>query len=100
MRPAEWSGAASQGSGVVWSGCFSASKCVWLPKIIPGLAQLPRWATLIAGMIGHLKLLGGLLVGVFRSHAVREAEIAFLASSLLSCSDRRRRGSGCALQIA
>ena len=41
-------------------------------------------------MIGHLKLLGGLLVGVFRSHAVREAEIAFLASSLLCCSDPRR----------
>src|SRR5215469_2213200 len=51
---------------------------LWLPKIISGLAQLPRWATLIAGMIGHLKLLGGLLVGVFRSHAAREAEIAFL----------------------
>jgi hypothetical protein len=38
----------------------------------------------IAGMIDLLKLLGGLLVGVFRSHAAREAEMAFLASSLLS----------------
>src|SRR5215831_2767691 len=46
---------------------------VWLPKIISGLAQLPSWATLIAGMIGNLKLLGGLLVGVFRSHAARES---------------------------
>jgi|SRR6516162_5901888 hypothetical protein len=27
MRPAEWSGGASQGSGVVWSRCFSASRC-------------------------------------------------------------------------
>src|SRR5215471_15671452 len=47
------------------------------------LAQLPRWATLIAGMIGHLKLLGGLLVGVFRSHAARQAEIAFLRQQLV-----------------
>jgi hypothetical protein len=29
-------------------------------------------------MIDLLKLLGGLLVGVFRSHAAREAEMAFL----------------------
>ena len=56
---------------------------LWLPKIISGLAQLPRWATLIAGMIGHLKLLGGLLVGVFRSHAARQAEIAFLRQQLV-----------------
>jgi GH18 family chitinase len=73
---------------------------VWLPKIASGLAQLPRWATLIAGMIDLLKLLGGLLVGVFRSHAAREAEMAFLRQQLLCCSDPRRRGSGCALQIA
>jgi hypothetical protein len=51
-------------------------------------------------MIDRLKLLGGLLVGVFRSHAAREAEMAFLASSLLCCSDPHRRGSGCAVQIA
>jgi len=51
---------------------------LWLPKIASGLAQLPRWATLIGGMIDLLKLLGGLLVGVFRSHAAREAEMAFL----------------------
>jgi hypothetical protein len=78
--------------------CISAY--LWLPKIASGLAQLPRWVTLIAGMIDLLKLLGGLLVGVFRSHAAREAEMAFSASSLLCCSDPRRRGSGCALQIA
>jgi hypothetical protein len=48
-------------------------KGLWLPKIISWLAQLPRWATLIAGMIGLLKLLGGLLVGLLRSHAAREA---------------------------
>src|SRR5215475_2055851 len=51
-------------------------KYLWLPKIISWLAQLPRWATLIAGMIGLLKLLGGLLVGLLRSHAAREAEMA------------------------
>src|SRR5690242_11987825 len=27
MRPAEWNGAASQGSGAVWSRCFSVSRC-------------------------------------------------------------------------
>ena len=74
-------------------------RTLWLPKIASGLAQLPRWATLIAGMIDLLKRLGGLLVGVFRSHAAREAKMAS-ANSLLCCSDPRRRGSGCALQIA
>ena len=69
---------------------------LWLPKIASGLAQPPRWATLIAGMIDLLKLLGGLLVGVFRSHAAREAEMAFLRQQLVV----RRRGSGCALPIA
>ena len=44
---------------------------------------MQRWATLIAGMIDLLKLLGGLLVGVFRSHAAREAEIAFLRQQLV-----------------
>ena len=57
--------------------------CLWLPKIASGLAQLPRWATLIAGMIGLLKLLGGLLVGLLRSHAAREAEMAFLRQQLV-----------------
>src|SRR6516165_8253865 len=56
---------------------------LWLPKIASGLAQLPRWATLIAGMIDLLKLLGGLLGGVFRSHAAREAEMAFLRQQLV-----------------
>ena len=56
---------------------------LWLPKIASVLAQLPRWATLIAGMIDLLKLLGGLLVGVFRSHAAREAEMAFLRQQLV-----------------
>jgi hypothetical protein len=50
----------------------SQKATLWLPKIASGLAQLPRWATLIAGMIDLLKLLGGLLVGVFRSHAARD----------------------------
>jgi hypothetical protein len=56
---------------------------VWLPKITSGLARMQRWATLIAGMIDLLKLLGGLLVGAFRSHAAREAEMAFLRQQLV-----------------
>jgi transposase InsO family protein len=36
-----------------------------------------------AGMIDFLKLLGGALVGLFRSHATREAEMAFLRQQLL-----------------
>ena len=56
---------------------------MWLPKIASGLAQLPRWAILIVGMIDLLKRLGGLLVGVFRSHAAREAEMAFLRQQLV-----------------
>src|SRR5437764_8374428 len=35
------------------------------------------------GMIDLLKLLGGLLVGVFRSHAAREAETSFLRHQLV-----------------
>ena len=34
------------------------------------------------GMIDLLKLLGGLLVGLFRSHVAREAEMAFLRQQL------------------
>jgi hypothetical protein len=36
-----------------------------------------------AGMIDCLTLLGGLLVGLFRSYAAREAEMAFLRQQLL-----------------
>src|SRR5438067_8427952 len=60
-----------------------SARMLWLPKIASGLTQLPRWAKLIAGMIDLLKLLGGLLVGVFRSHAAREAEMAFLRQQLV-----------------
>src|SRR5215468_4705487 len=35
------------------------------------------------GMIDLLKLLGGLLVGLFRSRAAREAEMAFLRQQLV-----------------
>jgi hypothetical protein len=35
------------------------------------------------GMIGLWKLLGGLLVGLFRSRAAREAEMAFLRQQLV-----------------
>jgi hypothetical protein len=34
-------------------------------------------------MIDFLKLFGGLLVGVFRSHPAREAEMAFLRQQLV-----------------
>ena len=48
-------------------------------------------------MIDLLKLLGGLLVGVFRSHAAREAEMAFLRQQLVvlqrSAPARLRRRS-------
>ena len=40
------------------------------------------------GMLDLLKLLSGLLVGLFRSHAVREAETAFLRQQLASVSRR------------
>jgi hypothetical protein len=39
-----------------------------------------------AGMIDLLKLPRGLLVGLFRSHAAREAEMAFLRQQLLVLS--------------
>ena len=65
-------------------------RTLWLLKIASGLAQLPRWATLIVGMIDLLKLLGGLLVGVFRSHAAREAETAFLRQLQRSAPARLR----------
>ena len=35
------------------------------------------------GMLDLLKLLSGLLVGLFRSHAAREAETAFLRQQLV-----------------
>ena len=52
-----------------------------LPKISSDLAQLVEWATL-AGMIDFLKLFVGSIVGLFRSHAAREAEMAFLRQQL------------------
>jgi hypothetical protein len=55
---------------------------LWLPKISSDLAQRQEWTTL-AGMIDFLKLLGGSLVGLFRWHAAREAEMALLRQQLL-----------------
>jgi len=55
---------------------------LWLPKLSSDLAQMHEWATL-AGMIDFLKLFGGSLVGLFRSRAAREAEMAFLRQQLL-----------------
>jgi hypothetical protein len=51
---------------------------LWLPKISSDLAQMNEWATL-AGMIDFMKL----IVGLFRSHAAREAGMAFLRRQLL-----------------
>jgi hypothetical protein len=44
-------------------------------------------------MIDLLKRLGGLLVGVFRSHAAREAEMAFLLDRISHIGGRA--DSGC-----
>jgi hypothetical protein len=63
------------------SASTKARQLLWLPKITSGLAQTPRWA-ILAGMIALLKLLGGLLLGLFRSRAAREAELAFLRQQL------------------
>ena len=57
-------------------------KALWLPNISSDLAQTHEWASL-AGMIDFMKLLVGSLVGLFRSHAAREAEMAFLRQQLL-----------------
>jgi hypothetical protein len=52
-------------------------------------------------MIDLLKLLGGLLVGVFISRAAREADTAFLRQQLLVLKEvGAGKSSGCALQIA
>jgi hypothetical protein len=52
-------------------------------RISSDLAQMHEWASL-AGMIDFLKLLGGSLVGLFRSGAAREVEMAFLRQQLLA----------------
>src|SRR6516162_7323435 len=64
----------------------TAAKCKPLPvatenRIRAGAAAAMGY--LRFGMIDLLKLLGGLLVGVFRSHAAREAEMAFLRQQLV-----------------
>ena len=53
-----------------------------VPKNSSGLAQAQRCGS-FAGMIDLFKLLGGWCVGLFRSHAYREAEIMFLRHQLL-----------------
>jgi hypothetical protein len=40
-------------------------------------------------MVDLLRLIGGLLVGSFRSHAAREAEIIFLRQQLLVLKDNK-----------
>ena len=64
-------------------GAPATMRSLSLPKIPSGLARMQRWATIRAGMIDLLKLLGGFLVGLFRSQAAREAEMAFLRQQLL-----------------
>jgi hypothetical protein len=56
---------------------------MYLPKIPSGLAQAQQCGS-IAGVIDLFKLLGGWLVGLFRSHADREG---------------RHQGSDCVPQI-
>ena len=63
---------------------------VSLPKIIRAGADAAM-GYLRAGMIDLLKLLGGFLVGLFRSQAAREAEMAFLRQQLLVL--KRRAGT-------
>src|SRR5947209_12157151 len=88
-------------AGVVGVGSTIAMPgSLWLPKIASGLAQMTRWAILRFGMIDLLKLLGGLLVGLFRSRAAREAEMAFLRQQLVVLQRSAPARSGCALQIA
>jgi hypothetical protein len=53
-----------------------------LSKISSGLAQAQQCGS-FGGMIDLFKLLGGWLVGLFRSHVGREAEIMFLRHQLL-----------------
>jgi hypothetical protein len=52
--------------------------------------------TNLAGMINFLKLLGGSLVGLFKSHVAREAEKAFLRQQLLVL---KRSAQGGGMQI-
>src|SRR5271163_2564687 len=51
-------------------------------KLHPGW-WIWRSVTLITGIDRPLELLGGLLVGLFRSHTAREAEMAFLRQQLV-----------------
>jgi hypothetical protein len=55
---------------------------LWLRLSHPVLAPVQRWAT-GGGMANLLKLLGGFRARLVRSHAAREAEIAFLRGELL-----------------
>ncbi len=68
-----------QGGGTVGT----VARWLWLPKISSGLAAGATIGYLRVGMIDLLKLLGGWLVGLFMSHAAREAEVAFLRQQLL-----------------
>src|ERR1700730_10290564 len=52
------------------------------------------------GMIDLLKLLGGLLVGVFRSQCGSRSRDGISPPATCCPAAVRRRGSGCALQIA
>ena len=67
------------------ASCFARGRryTLRLSKITSGLAQMGRSGTLVVGMLDLLKLLSGLLIGVFGSHAAREAETAFLRQQLV-----------------
>jgi transposase len=56
---------------------------LWVPKISSGAGADASMGYPDGGMTNLLSLLGGFLVGLFRSRAAREAEIAFLRQQLL-----------------
>ena len=71
-----------------------ATENLWVPKISSGAGADASMGYPDGGMTNLLKLLGGFLVGLFRSRAAREAEIAFLRQQLFvatrSAPARRR----------
>ena len=61
----------------------SENRILWVPKISSGAGADASMGYPDGGMTNLLSLLGGFLVGLFRSRAAREAEIAFLRQQLL-----------------
>ena len=64
------------------SGAAATLSSLWLPKISSCAGADAAMGYPDGGMTDLLKLLGGFLVGLFRSQAAREAEMAFLRQQL------------------